>query len=46
MNRLIRLMRTSVTARGNILVFKIALPRQTRSLKPVDEIRRSYRRTT
>jgi len=46
MNRLIRLMRTSITTRSNVLVFKISLPAQTRSLKPVNKIRRSNRGTT
>ena len=46
MNRLIWLVRTIVTAGGNILVFKISLPAETRSLKPVNKIRRGNRGTT
>jgi len=45
-NRLIWLVRTIVTAGGNILVFKISLPAETRSLKPVNKIRRGNRGTT
>src|SRR6266516_5285587 len=39
-NRLIRLMRTSVTSGSNVLVFKVSLPAYTRRLKQFNNVRR------